>query len=578
MATIADEAKATDGSRDNTDGADMWKASRLVDERTGNSYVGIDFPTRQKTSGFLVADDDLIEQPKRLRGLLKRRGALLVGTTKARQVRFVEQLMRKMPPDASTLAMKPGLRDGDGFILGKRILGKAMGRYRWPHSANYTRGELGARHGNKAEWDTDVGQVALESTSLSFGLCLALACPLPSYVLARSDERLLSETAVFNLCGESGSGKSSIARAAAGTFGPPDLIRKWDFTRRGLEEYAESRQDLLVILEDLETHTEEAGSLRTAVRNANQVITSGQSKLISNHADIPHLTWTAFGLMSSPVSIEALAKQNGWKRTNGERARLSDILIPPVAEGGIFDQLKCDGQERIDKGKRLIKRLDDGLTQNYGLVMVRWLNYLFEYDRSDLILKLVDRFLKRVAPNADGFEERCAKKFAVTGVAGYLAAKHGILPWPKEWAFIVAERCYHLALQTVRADSVSIADKIRLLASLTRDASRFVNVKSGEPIKFRETMLGVRTRYKNQKVLAIRDGALDIFAGSAAASAQIIEQLRSKSILVGHGQGHAGTTQLEIPIVVGGRLIRKPRFWIIDPSRLCAFASPPDPN
>jgi uncharacterized protein (DUF927 family) len=75
---------------------------------------------------------------------------------------------------------------------------------------------------------------------------------------------------VFNLSGESGSGKSSIVRASAGLFGPPDLIGKWDFTRRGLEEYSESRNDLPEVLDDLETHTEEASSLRTALRHTNQ--------------------------------------------------------------------------------------------------------------------------------------------------------------------------------------------------------------------------------------------------------------------------------------------------------------------
>jgi hypothetical protein len=49
--------------------AGEWKAVRLIDERTGNSYVGIDFPRRQHGPGFESFDDDWIEQPRRIRDL-----------------------------------------------------------------------------------------------------------------------------------------------------------------------------------------------------------------------------------------------------------------------------------------------------------------------------------------------------------------------------------------------------------------------------------------------------------------------------------------------------------------------------
>jgi hypothetical protein len=53
----------------------------------------------------------------------------------------------------------------------------------------------------------------------------------------------------------------------------------------------------------------------------------------------------------------------------------------------------------------------------------------------------------------------------------------------------------------------------------------------------------------------------------------MIEQLKAKKILVG-GQGHAGTTQLQIPIVLGGCKVLKPRFWIVDWERLRNVTSP----
>lgn len=137
----------------NNDDPGQWKATRLVDERTGNSCIGIDFPRRQAQPGFEIFDDDLVEQPGRIRSLLKRRGAMFTGT-KAEQIRFIQRLLKAMPSKPFTLAMKPGLRGSDGFVLGKRMLGTAIGSFRWrsPSGAS-DQGEIGNRSGTHENWN-----------------------------------------------------------------------------------------------------------------------------------------------------------------------------------------------------------------------------------------------------------------------------------------------------------------------------------------------------------------------------------------------------------------------------------------
>ena len=559
----------------NNDDPGQWKATRLVDERTGNSCIGIDFPRRQAQPGFEIFDDDLVEQPGRIRSLLKRRGAMFTGT-KAEQIRFIQRLLKAMPSKPFTLAMKPGLRGSDGFVLGKRMLGTAIGSFRWrsPSGAS-DQGEIGNRSGIHENWNEHVGNIALKSTFLTFGLCLPLACPLPGYVLAHRQQRLLSETAVFNLSGDSGSGKTSIARAAAGVFGPPGLLRKWDFSRRGVEEYCESRNDLLAILDDMETHTEEAGSLRTAMRNVTQIIPSGQSKLISTIAEIPSLTWVTFGLTTSPEPVDTIAERLDWKRTDGQCARFIDIAVPKVEQAGIFDQLDGDPLEKIKTGKQLIQKLDDGVTKNFGLLMLRWLNLLVKDDLSSLLLKRRDSFLQRILSNSTGFDERYAVKFAIPAIAGYSAAANEIVPWPKMWPVHAAEHCYYLAVNAVRRDADVAAKKLRLIANLADDPIRFVPTKSGtaQPVLLDGKMLGFRTSYHGRDVLAFRDGSLDAFAGTRKVRALLLERLQKHNLLLG-GHGHAGTTQLPLPVVLDGRVIRKPRFWIINLKRLLSAASP----
>ncbi len=352
-------------------------------------------------------------------------------------------------------------------------------------------------------------------------------------------------------------------------------FRKWDFSRRGLEEEMESRHDLLAIFDDIETHTEEAGSLRTALRNINQIPTSGQSKLLSSRADLPFLKWTAFALTSSPEPIDVIAERLDLKRTYGQLARFIDIPVPKAHEAGIFDRLEGDALDKIEEGKKLIKQLDLGVTQNYGLVMPRWLNFLFEEDRSSGILKLRDAFLKRVLDNGDGFDQRYAVKFAVPAVAGYLAAVHGIVPWRKSWPVEAAEHCYHLAVKAVRKDADIAATKLRVIVEVAMNPERFVPARQGasEPIRLDDGMFGLRTSYQDQRVLAFRDEAFNTFAGSDQVRDLMIEQLRLNNVLLG-GHGHAGTTQLALPIRIGNRAIEKPRFWIIHLQRLRATRAP----
>ncbi len=549
----------------------QWKATRLIDERTGNSCIGIDFPRRQPGRGFEVFDDDLAEQPKKIRALLKSKGAAFIGTMD-QQTRLIQRLLNEMAPEPLTLAMKPGLRGPDGFVLGEVMVGTAVDRFRWRSGpAAAAQGQIGDCQGSKGNWDQDVGAMALHSTFLTFGLSLSLACPLPSYVLARGKQRLLSETSVFNLSGESGSGKTSVVRAAAGVFGPPHLVRKWDFSRRGLEEQMEACNDLLAAFDDMETHTDEAGSLKTAMRHINQIPTSGQSKLISERADLPLLLWTSFGLTSSPEPIDQIAERISLKRTDGQRVRFIDVPVPKVEEAGIFDHLEGDALENVVQGKKFIAQLDAGVTQNFCLIMPLWLMFLFESDRSSLILGGRDRFVERVMSHGTGFDERYAVKFAIPAIAGYLAAANHIVPWPMNWPGQAAAHCYHLAVKAVRRDADVAAKRLQIIAKLADNTNRFVPAKHGvsEPTPLDDPKLGVRTTYQGHNVLAFRDESFARFAGSPQVLKLMIEQLRQNNALLG-GHGHAGTTQLPIPIKIGDRTIGKPRFWVIHIGRLRA--------
>lgn len=553
-----------------------WKVTRLVDERSGDSCLGLDFPTRLHAAGFEVIDDDLAEQPGKIRARLKKRGAAFEGTKKD-QIAFVRKLLKGMSPEPLILARRPGFRD-EGFVLGKVMLGSARGKYRWNSSAQRLGAQdIGDSDGSRPAWKNDVGKMARKSSYLSCGLLVQLAACIPSYIEWRMQGKaglkpILSETATFNFEGESGSGKTNIVRATAGLIGPPHLIAKWDFSRRGLEELAESRHDLALALDDVETHVDDGMSLKTALRHVTQAVPKGNSKHIAEKAakaDLPALSWCNFGLTTSPLKLEEMARTIGWKRTDGERVRFISIPVPPVSKGGIFDRLKGSDAERVEEGKVPTQRLEEGIAQNYGLIFPLWVEYLLRADHSKQLIELVEKFVMRMAGQGDGWDARYARKFGILYAAGRLAVEAEILPWHKAWPRKAVSRCYRRAVGAIRSEQV-LADKvIRVLASKATDTKRFVPVKTGGKavIRFGDLTLGLLTKYRDKGVLAVRDEDLRKLAGSKAVLKKIIEELQTGHLLLG-GHGQRRTTQLLVRIYVSKKKINKPRFWLIDSQRL----------
>ena len=68
-------------------------------------------------------------------------------------------------------------------------------------------------------------------------------------------------------------------------------------------------------------------TLRRAITTLTQSLPDGTSKVVSRVArdhGLPRLTWSTFGLSSSPRSIQEIARDEGCMRSLGEQVRLID--------------------------------------------------------------------------------------------------------------------------------------------------------------------------------------------------------------------------------------------------------------
>ena len=549
-----------------------FRAYRLYDERTENTLLGLEYPKNLGGTGFATVDMDDAERPEKVRLALKRKGAKLTGP-KARQLKLINELLSSIEPESKQLAMKPGFR-GRGFVLGELTLGSASGAFVW--HAPSGKPDIGQVSGSLEAWKTTVAPIVAQSSFAAVAVLIGLAAPLVSYVGQHISDTpglspLLSETAIWNFSGGSGTGKTTLSRVAAGLFGSPDAVFKWDFTRPGLEAAAEARNDLVLVLDDIEKHVEITMSLKNALRLVGQVIPSGVSKALSPSAKengCPERRWCTFGISSSPLPLDTIAERLKWSRSDGEKVRFIDVPVPKATKAGIFDRLPEGTKDRVGAGKAAITELERHLALQYGSAFPAWIEYLLTRSRALKIQKYAASFVDRVAGDGTGYDKRYAEKFAVLYAAGKLAIEAGILPWDNSLPWKAVAKCYKLALKSAASADAQAATKVELLRSLLQQPERFPKLKGTgtKVVEYKPKTLGVRTRIKGRRVCALRDTEIQAFAGSKAVAKAIRKRLAEVGAL-NPGQGTAGTSQPGIKVQIGKK-VSKPRFWIIDEAKL----------
>jgi hypothetical protein len=377
---------------------------------------------------------------------------------------------------------------------------------------------------------------------------------------------LVRETAVFNFSGISSSGKSSVCLAALSLPGSADRAGTLDFSKRGLAEMASDSNDLLLVLDDTEKADE--GTLVKTLKIVVHFLPGGQSKTISRVADkFPPLHWSTFGLSSSPKSIFRLARENRWTMTAGDKVRLFNISVPGPDKGGIFDRMRCEPAERAKHSVELIDKLERGFTNHCGHVIPLWVQYLMAEDRSAEIIKLVDEFVEHVGAGSHGWEVRFARKFGVVYAAMTMGIDAELLPWPKGLPLEVATKCYRKARNAAKTDEERAAEGIEKLRKLIGKDDRLVDASKpdhvGQPIKIPTKSIGVRFTKDGRLKYGIIDTAMTKILRTKKAKTIFIKRL-AKAGLLANGHGHAGTVQERLRVERDGKIIDRPRLWVVD--------------
>jgi hypothetical protein len=319
---------------------------------------------------------------------------------------------------------------------------------------------LGETSGTREGWN-EVGKLLQYSSFASIAVLTVLASPVPAYVLSRKSEDprwrpAVSETAIINIAGESASGKTLANGVAASLSGDPGDRGKWDFSRRGVEEYLHTRNQVGAIFDDVEKHTGESMPLRRAIATVTQSLPDGASKVVSRVArdhGLPRLTWSTFGLSSSPRPIQEMAREGGWIRSFGEPVRLIDLCVPPSSRSGIVDAPPPGTGNVAEFSRRTAKQMERGIALHYGHVMSAWIDVLLADDHAGTLLASQDHFVKIATHAGSGYDARFASKFGLLYAVGELAVKRGVLPWAAAWPRIAVYRGYRNALLAAQGEA-----------------------------------------------------------------------------------------------------------------------------
>lgn len=355
------------------------------------------------------------------------RGGLDIDPTRKARELLNAYIVRCTPPRFVHCTSRTGWH-GNIFVLHDDVIGQVDSEDVFLQSErDETMGMVQA--GTAADWREQVARLAAGNSRLVFTLSLAFAAPLAE---------LANESGGFHLIGTSSAGKSTALEAAASVWGSPaDYGFKWRATSNGLEGLCASRNDLLVILDELaQVDPREAGESAYLIANG-----QGKARASRNGTIRTPARWRVLLLSAGEISLTQHMQEAGKQSRAGQEIRLIDIAAESGAGLGLFDTL-----HGMESGAALSQAIKAACQHQHGTAGRAFLRQLVQ--QRDAVASLIrdarTSFLAEdVPPNASGQVVRAASRFALVAVAGEIATEWGLTGWQEGEAMSAAVRLFN---------------------------------------------------------------------------------------------------------------------------------------
>lgn len=535
------------------------RITTLVDNvDTGEAQVELGFPKVDGTEGNLRLARSTLIDTRRLQKELLDKGAKLTGLN-------LSDLIDRPAERRLSVSGTTGWRGNTAFVLPNVTIGQPQVVFD-PGALAMSPSPVGSCGGSVEAWTKALRPALRRSSFLTMFTGLAFAAPLAALIG-------VEETAVFHAHGESGVGKTLLAKLIASVAGralEKDLM-SFNATSAAMDDVLARGNGMLVPLNEMKLADTVSGAEQKNLSAFGHVVTSGVGRVRSAHArqspDLAQRRWTAFALTNGEKSLGA---RFGGGRDAGEQARFIDVPIPRRKKGGIFDRY-APYQDAEEGAAALARKVEDAIAFNYGAAFVAFIEHVIGDPEAAAkrFATNVDEFVSRVAP-ADSWERRFARKFAYAYAGGMEALLAKTMPARGPLIRRSCVKLYKLARNQLVSDQEQADRALSRLAEIDGSNARFPIVERGvrAPDNFNSTCWGMqRTMPGIGACIGIRSQRLLQWAGTRAALSVLMDRLKA-------GGAHVpGTDKARLTKIVEILGVKKRRYVVLRVAAVRALAT-----
>lgn len=504
-------------------GAPVYVRALAVEIASDSWFAQICLRTvADKPKRVLISRDD-VSKPQTLTAKLLNSGYPLP-RSKRDCALLLEHLSNKIPKRRVVITNHLGWH-GNQYVLKDTVIGKGKQELVYQNSFDTdTSGQPPT--GTLNEWSETIGQIALHSSRMRFGICLALAGPLLDVIDA--------ESFGVNFTGNSSQGKTTISKTIQTIY--RSITKKklldWDFTSASLDETAAAHCDQVLVIDELARADESDRKKVKKVRDAAYRLASGHGRARSvfyKNKGNP-TNWRITFVSSSETALGALAAKYGDARPKGEEVRLIDLpaVVHPVY--GVFETVP-EGYISED----LVNKIEAACNSIDGVVGRAFITKIAA-NRSKVNKTAnshLESFLSKVNAPMQGWERRFAKRFGIVYAAGLLGIEFGLLPWDPNDVMQTCIECYGAARKTVSDYDEILDTAISELKKQLKNDALWIGQSDKPSQKNLQAAAGfLREHKKHGKYYAIKPERFDEWFANTLSPKLISGYLRSQGYLI----------------------------------------------
>ena len=376
---------------------------------------------------------------------------------------LLREYFNRLRVTTKALAVNRGGWHGDAYVMANGTVfgGSSLPVIMRPEAV--IRDPSSQQAGTLADWQENIGRLAIGNDLLAVALAAALSGPLLDVAHA--------ESGGIHIVGKSRAGKTSAARAAGSVWGRADKsgqIRQWRATANGLEGVAAATSDAILILDEIgQAEAREVADVVYMLANE-----AGKQRADRAGGSRERKTWRVIVFSTGEVTVATKLGEAGKVEHAGLQVRLVNLSADAGSGMGLFQNL-----HGFTKPSDLAEHIGKAAKTFYGTAAPAYLRQLAEMRSIEpeglttIIASVREGFLARHLPeNADGQVRTVASRFALIAAAGELATAFDVLPWPDGEATRAAGACFDRWLTTrggaEAAEDRQAMEKVRMFIAL----------------------------------------------------------------------------------------------------------------